>query len=159
MNSGHRSRASRSNKANEYGLRHRPGRAVHASAYLSGDLDPAFEVTTAFEMRQTTNADAVDSDLAWVRKTIGIYTPDAIAMNYSVGNAWRYAETVHHDVAYVHTHCPQPNYTAVCSGHYTEIPAKGSICGFRAFWGRVTRKAFGIPTWGARHSGHAAMTS
>jgi len=90
---------------------------------------------------------------------MGIYTPDAIAMNYSVGRDWRYAETVHHDVAYVHTHCPQPNYTAVCSGHYSMIPAKGGICGFRAFWGRITRKAFGIPTWGARHSGHAAMTA
>jgi len=39
------------------------------------------------------------------------------------------------------------------------IPAKGGICGFRAFWGRIARKAFGIPTWGARHSGHAAMTA
>jgi hypothetical protein len=131
----------------------------YESAYLAGDLDPAFEVTTSKEMRQTINADAVDGDLAWMRKTMGIYTPDAIAMDYSVGSAWRYAETVHHDVAYVHTHCPQPNYTAVCSGHYSMIPAKGGICGFRAFWGRITRKAFGIPTWGARHSGHAAMTS
>jgi hypothetical protein len=122
----------------------------YESAYLAGDLDPAFEVTTAFEMRQTVNADATDGDLAWMRKTMGIYSPDSIAMNYSEGSAWRYAETVHHDVAYVHTHCPQPNYTTVCSGHYSMIPAKGGICGFRAFWGRISRKAFGIPTWGAR---------
>ena len=101
----------------------------YETAYLAGELDPAFEVTTAFEMRQTVNADATDGDLAWLRKTMAIYTPDAIAMNYSVGSAWRYAETVHHDVAYLHTHCPQPNYTAVCSGHYSEIPAKGgALC-------------------------------
>ena len=131
----------------------------YESAFLAGDLDPAFEVLTAFEMRQTVNADAVDVDLAWMRETMGIYTPDAIAMNYSEGSEWRYAETVHHEVAYVHTHCPQPNYTAVCDGHYSMIPAKGGICGFRAFWGRISRKAFGIPTWGAKHTGHAAMTS
>jgi hypothetical protein len=131
----------------------------YESAYLAGDLDPAFEVTSAFEMRHTVNGDATDADLAWMRETMGIYSPDAIAMNYSEGSAWRYAETVHHDVAYVHTHCPQDNYTAVCDGHYSMIPAKGGICGFRAFWGRITRTAFGIPTWGARHSGHAAMTS
>lgn len=131
----------------------------YETAYLAGDLDPAFEVTTSFEMRQTINADATDSDMSWMRETMGIFTPDSIAMNYSVGRDWRYAETVHNHVSYVHTHCPQENYTAVCSGHYSMIPAKGGICGFRAFWGRITRKAFGIPTWGARHSGHAAMTA
>ena len=131
----------------------------YESAYLAGNLDPAFEVTTAFEMRHSLNGDATDGDLAWVIETMGIYGPENIAMDYSVGSAWRYAETVHKDVAYVHTHCPQPNYTAVCSGHYSEIPAKGGICGFRAFWGRIARKSFGIPTWGATHSGHAAMTS
>jgi hypothetical protein len=131
----------------------------YENAYLAGDLDPAFEVTTAFEMRHTLNADADDGDLGWMRETMANYDPDYIAMNYSVGRDWRYAESVHHDVAYVHTHCPQPNYTLVCSGHYSMIPAKGGICGFRAFWSRITRKAFGIPTWGATHSGHAAMTS
>jgi hypothetical protein len=131
----------------------------YETAYLAGDLDPAFEVTTAFEMRHTINADADDGDLSWMRETMAIYDPAYIAMNYSVGRDWRYAESVHHDVAYVHTHCPQPNYTLVCSGHYSMIPAKGGICGFRAFWSRITRKAFGLPTWGATHAGHAAMTS
>jgi hypothetical protein len=131
----------------------------YEEAYLAGDLDPAFEVTTAFEMTQTINADATDGDLAWMRWTMPIYGPQYIAMNYSVGSNWRYAQSVHKDVAYVHTHCPQPNYTLVCSGHYSMIPAKGGICGFRAFWSRITRKAFGLPTWGAKHSGHAAMTS
>jgi len=129
------------------------------TAYLAGDLDPAFEVTTAFEMRHTVNADADDGDLAWMRETMANYDPSYMGMQYSNGSHWRYAESVHHDVAYVHTHCPQPNYTLVCSGHYSMIPAKGGICGFRAFWSRITRKAFGIPTWGATHSGHAAMTS
>ena len=109
-----------------------PPRYLHyENAYLAGDLDPAFEVTTAFEMRHALNGDACDGDLAWMRETMANYGPQYIAMNYSVGRDWRYAESVHRDVAYVHTHCPQPNYTTVCSGHYSEIPAKGGICGFR----------------------------
>ena len=128
-------------------------------AYLSGDLDPAFEVLTAFEMRHVSNADAVEPDLTWMRDTMPIYSPDAIAMNYSVGRDWRYAETVHHDVPYTHHHCPNPNYTAICSGHYSMIPALGGICGYRAFFGRITRQAFGLPTWGMTEHGHAAMTS
>ena len=35
----------------------------YEDAYLAGDLDPAFEVLTAFEMRLTTNAPAAHSDL------------------------------------------------------------------------------------------------
>lgn len=131
----------------------------YEEAYLAGDLDPAFEATTAFEMRHTLNAVAVNADLEWMRRTMGIYAPDSIAMNYSVGHSWRYAETVHHDINYLHTHCPQPGYTAVCDGHYSQIPALGGVCGFRAFWGRASRQAFGLPAWGATHSGHAAMTS
>ena len=131
----------------------------YESAYLSGDLDPAFEVLTAFEMRHVSNADAVEPDLKWMRETMAIYTPDSIAMQYSVGKSWRYAETVHHDVPYTHNHCPNPNYTAICSGHYSMIPALGGICGYRAFFGRITRQAFGLPTWGLTERGHAAMTS
>jgi len=33
------------------------------------------------------------------------------------------------------------------------------VCGGRAFWGRFTRKGFGVPTWGATERGHAAMSS
>lgn len=131
----------------------------YENAYVSGDLDPAFEVLTAFEMRHVSNADAVEPDLTWMRDTMAIYSPDAIAMNYSVGRDWRYAETVHHDVPYTHHHCPNENYTAICSGHYSMIPALGGICGYRAFFGRITRQAFGLPTWGLTEHGHAAMTS
>ena len=82
-------------------------------------------------MRHTVNADADDGDLGWMRTTMANYDPSYIAMNYSVGRDWRYAESVHHDVAYVHTHCPQPNYTLVCSGHYSMIPGAWNrgLCG------------------------------
>ena len=47
----------------------------------------------------------------------------------------------------------------VCTGHKSSIPAAGGECGPRAFFGRFTRKAFGLPTWGMTQPGHAAMTT
>eukprot|EP00666_Eupelagonemidae_sp_cell4sb_P001602 gene1602-21832_t len=38
----------------------------------------------------------------------------------------------------------------ICTGRYAQIPAAGGECGPRAFFGRVTRQAFGLPTWGKR---------
>ena len=52
--------------------------------------------------------------------------------------------------------CPNDS---VCNGHYSQIPATGGVCGPRAFFSRVARKAFGLPTWGVTQSGHAAMSS
>ena len=47
----------------------------------------------------------------------------------------------------------------ICTGHYAQIPAAGGECGPRAFFGRFTRKAFGLPTWGVTQPGHAAMST
>ena len=40
----------------------------YETAYKAGDLDPAFEVLTAFEIRHTTNSDAMHQDLTWMRE-------------------------------------------------------------------------------------------
>ena len=45
------------------------------------------------------------------------------------------------------------------TGHYSQIPAVNGECGPRAFFGRLARWAFGLPVWGVRQPGHAAMTS
>lgn len=63
--------------------------------YLQGDLDPQMEVLTAFELRWTTNADAVDSDIQWMRETMRNFRPENIART----DKWRYSESVHTDVA------------------------------------------------------------
>lgn len=52
--------------------------------------------------------------------------------------------------------CPNDS---VCNGHYSQIPATGGVCGYRAFFSRFARKAFGLPTWGVTEKGHAAMSS
>ncbi len=126
---------------------------AYESAYLAGDLDPAFEVLTSFEMRLATDADATDDDLVWMRTTMANFRPDNIARDYT----WRYAEAVHTDVAYGHPACD--TMPGICTGRYAQIPAAGGECGPRAFFGRVTRKAFGLPTWGVTQPGHAAMSA
>ena len=73
-------------------------------AYLAGDLDPAFEVLTVFEMRHTTNAPASDTDIAWLRETMANTRPDNIAQpergSGLADYSWRYSMAVHTDVNY-----------------------------------------------------------
>ena len=121
-------------------------------AYLAGDLDPAFEVLTAFELMLAVDADAFDEDLTWLRTTMANYRPDYIARDYT----WRYTQAVHQEVPYGDPVCPN---TGVCNGHYSQIPIAGGVCGWRAFFSRFARKAFGLPTWGVTQPGHAAMSS
>lgn len=126
----------------------------YEAAYRAGDLDPAFEVLTVFETKHVGNSPASDEDLEWVRQSMRIYRPDHIAMSYD----WRYTEAVRTEVAYGDPMCAKwaPE---VCAGHYAQIPASDGVCGPRAFFGRFTRLAFGLPTWGATQPGHAAMTT
>jgi hypothetical protein len=126
----------------------------YEKAYKAGELDPAMEVLTTFECRHTTDADSKEADLAWFRETVAIYRPDNIAMPYHT----RYAEAVHTDVAYGHPACANFKPGA-CNGHEAQIPAGGGECGPRAFFGRFSRKAFGLPTWGVTEPGHAAMST
>jgi len=125
-----------------------------ASHYTAGDLDPAFPILTTFELSHAVDSDGTEDEQLWARATMGNYRPDEIAMSYS----WRYCESVHSEVAYGDSQCKSfPG--GVCSGHYSDIPVGGDVCGGRAFWGRFVRKAFGLPTWGATEKGHASMAS
>ena len=123
-------------------------------AYLAGDLDPAFEVLTVFECKMVSDSDALDEDLLWARSTMANFRPDYIARDYS----WRYTQAVHQEVAYGDPACNQ-FLPGVCNGHYSQIPVAGGECGWRAFFSRFVRKAFGLPTWGVTQPGHAAMSS
>lgn len=121
--------------------------------YLEGKLDPALEVLTSFECSWTTNCRAPNVDLEWILFTMGTYRPDHIATDYT----WRYARAVRTDVAYGDPACER--MPGICTGHFYQIPAAGGVCGPRAFFGRYTRKAFGVPTFGVTQPGHAAMST
>lgn len=125
----------------------------YEKTYKAGDLDPAFEVLTAFESKHTVNSHSTNEDMTWFRDTLYNYRPDHVAMGYN----WRYAEAVRTDVAYGDPQCAK--MPGVCDGHYANIPVADGVCGPRAFFGRYTRLSFGLPTWGATQPGHAAMTT
>ena len=126
----------------------------YEKAYLTGDLDPAFEVLTVFECKMMSDADALEEDIVWLRTTMSNYRPDYIAMDYS----WRYIQAVHQEVRYGDPQCAL-FMPGVCNLHYSQIPVAGGVCGPRAFFSRFARKSWGLPTFGVTQPGHAAMSS
>jgi hypothetical protein len=124
----------------------------YEKAYLAGDLDPAVAVPSAFECKHAVDCRATDDELAWMRRTMKNYRPDHIARNNS-NNFWRYAEAVRTEVEY-----GDSVWFDLTPG-YTNIPAAGGVCVARAWFGRFTRKTWGLPTCGVQEPGHAATTT
>jgi hypothetical protein len=120
----------------------------YKQAHLQGDqLDPSFQDRSTWECRFITNSDAPNEQLQWGRDMIKNYRPDHTELDYH----WRYAYIVRTDVSYC-----KPTWTM--SPHtYPQIISGGGECGPRAWFGRFALRAFGIPTWGVRQPGHAAL--
>ena len=119
----------------------------YKQAYLQGELDPSFQDRSTWECRFITNSDAPNEQLQWGRDMIKNYRPDHMQLDYN----WRYVFIVRSDVNYC-----KPTWTS--SPHtYPQIISGGGECGPRAWFGRFALRAFGIPTWGVRQPGHAAL--
>jgi len=110
-------------------------------------LDSAFYDLDVWELRKVVDANATHDDLQWGRDFLQNYRPDQITMQ---DQKWRYVESVRTDVSYRH---PDHEFDT-----YQQLISAGGECGPRAFFGRFVSKAWGIPTWGVRQPGHAAMT-
>ncbi|MEC8475294.1 MAG: hypothetical protein VXZ38_11620, partial [Planctomycetota bacterium] len=66
-------------------------------AYLDGELDPAFERLSTWELRMVVNGDEPDETLRWGREMLRNYRPDHI---YNPNFGWRYVSIVGSDVKY-----------------------------------------------------------
>ena len=119
----------------------------YVHAYERGELDDAFEHFTPWELRMVINCDSYDDELQWGRDFLKAYRPDEVLWK---DEHWRYAWSVRSDLGY-----RQPDHPIV---DYASMLSAGGECGPRAFFGRFICKAFGIPTWGVRQPGHAAMS-
>lgn len=149
---------SKKEKVGVYGIVHRTDtphgqieRYMHyEKAFLDGELDPAFKDMTAWECRFITDDPHSNEDLAWMREMMRVYRPDHITYpDYK----WRYVRIVKDDMPYCSTtHDPSLGSTA------QEALALGGICGRRAFIGRLSLRAFGIPTRASTQTGHAALS-
>lgn len=125
-------------------------RYIHyEQAYIFGELDPMFDTFQAWELRGVVNSDASNEQLGWGRESLLNFRPDIV---FSDDPKWRYCEIVRTDVTY-----KAPGWYK-SPRSYDQILSGGGKCGPRAWYGRFICKAFGIPTWGVKQIGHAAVS-
>ena len=115
-------------------------------AYLSRELNPAFPTLTTWECRYVADEPYNNRQIRWFRRMLMSYEP-----NYVISG--HYLDIVHTDVGYNHMH-----WHCVPGSKPAQLIAGGGECGARAWIGRLAERAFGIPTWGVRQRGHAALT-
>ncbi len=123
----------------------------YEKAYVDGELDPAFDRLSTWELRMVVNGDEPDETLSWGREMLRNYRPDHI---YNPDYGWRYVSIVGSDVKYgsgdVKNDRPELQ-------RYQNILMNGGVCGRRAFIGRFILRVFGIPTTARPSRGHAAL--
>lgn len=122
----------------------------YEKAFLDGELDPAFRDMNTWECRFITDSEYSNEDLAWTRRMMRIYRPDQITTS---DTKWRYVRHIKDDVPY----CSTTSDPSLGTEAQMQI-ALGGVCGRRAFLGRLTTRAFGIPTRASTQTGHAAMS-
>ncbi len=125
----------------------------YEEAFCNGELDEYFPTLSTWELRMVVNNDAHDDEIQWCRRMIRNYRPDHILLGHDrSGYQWKYCKIVKTDVRYKVPEWKQYPKT------YKQLLSGGGKCGPRAWFGRFVCKAFGIPTWGVRQPGHAAMS-
>ena len=125
----------------------------YEQAYFAGHLDPAFDTLTDFEYRFIFPHRTV-ADVAWMREMMRNFRPDHIAMD---DYKWRYVRIVKTDIPYT-SNVKRPVRPDLGLTKIQDYFLEGGICGPRAFVGKLSTAAFGVPTRGARQTGHAAMS-
>jgi len=125
----------------------------YEKAYLDGKLDPAFDTYTDFEYRFIFPHRSSE-DVTWMREMMRNYRPDHIVLK---DYKWRYVRIVRTDVPYTSS-VSRPVRPELGLSKMQDFFLEGGICGPRAFTGKLSTAAFGIPTRGARQTGHAAMS-
>jgi len=120
-------------------------------AFLDGELDPAFASLSTWDYRMVVNGEEPEEILTWGRAMLHNYRPDHISTK---DYRWRYVALVRSDIRYG----SQDNkFDKPELQFFQNILMNGGICGRRAFIGRFTLRAFGIPTIARPQRGHAAL--
>ncbi len=123
----------------------------YEKAYLDGELDPAFDLLSTWDLRMVVNGNEPDEALAWGREMLRNFRPDHI---FNPNEGWRYVSIVATDVKYGSENV---KYDRPELQRYQNILMNGGVCGRRAFFGRFILRAFGIPTTARPQRGHAAL--
>jgi hypothetical protein len=122
----------------------------YEKAYLDGELDPGFKDMTPWLVRFITVGERGLSDLAWMREAMRNYRPDHIRTS---DYHWRYVRLVKSDMPYSSTRQDEELGT-----RSQQALALGGSCGPRAWFGRLTLRAFGIPSRNHPQTAHGALS-
>jgi len=123
----------------------------YEQAYLRGELDPAFDLLSVWDLRMVVDGGEPDKTLTWGREMLRNYRPDHI---FTDNEGWRYVRIVGTDVKYGSGNV---KYDRPELQRYQNILMNGGVCGRRAFIGRFILRAFGIPTVARPSRGHGAL--
>jgi hypothetical protein len=122
----------------------------YEKAYLDGELDPGFKDMTPWLVRFITVGERGLDDLAWMREAMRNYRPDHIRTS---DYHWRYVRLVKSDMPYKSTRQDEELGT-----RSQQALALGGSCGPRAWFGRLTLRAFGIPSRNHPQTAHGALS-
>jgi hypothetical protein len=123
----------------------------YEKAFLGSELDPGFRGLSVWDYRMVVNGSEPDHTLAWGREMLRSYRPDHV---YTADARWRYVALVRTDIRYG----SQDNkHDRSELQFFQNILMNGGVCGRRAFIGRFTLRAFGVPTTARPQRGHAAL--
>jgi hypothetical protein len=123
----------------------------YEKAYLDGELDPAFEGLSTFDLRMVVCGEEPNEILTWGRETLRNFRPDHVM---HPDQSWRYVGVVASDVKYG---SGDNKYDRDELQFFQNILMNGGICGRRAFFGRFMLRAWGIPSIRRPSRGHAAL--
>ena len=115
----------------------------YKAAHKSGELAPMFGELRVWEYAKIVNCDGTDADITWARAMLKTMRPELV-------REARYIAMVS-EVQYTSANWgPLPHtFATVLNG--------GGKCGPRAWFGRFINQAFGVPVWGVKQPGHAAV--
>jgi len=118
---------------------------------LAGELDPGFKNLSVWNLTMVVNGEEPDEVLAWCRQMLNNLRPDCIPNN---GDTSVYVDVVDKEIRYgsgdVVNDRPELQFMQ-------NVLANGGICGRRAFFGRFTLRAFGVPAAARKQPGHATL--
>jgi hypothetical protein len=119
--------------------------------YLDGELDPGFKDLSVWNLAMAVDGSDPDEVLAWGRKMLDNLRPDCIPRN---GDTSIYVDIVDKEIAYTSSMVKEDRPELA---FMQNILSNGGVCGRRAFFGRFTLQAFGIPTAARKEPGHATL--
>jgi hypothetical protein len=118
---------------------------------LDGELDPGFTNLSVWNLTMVVNSEEPDEVYAWGRQMLSNLRPDCVPAN---GDTSVYVDVVDKEIAYTSAMVKddRPDLAVM-----QNILANGGICGRRAFFGRFTLRAFGVPAAARKQPGHATL--